>query len=59
MILKRLTLIAACASLLASCCGERAQSYVEDPVSMVSTLVGTESTYELSTGNTYPAVAMP
>ena len=59
MILKRLTLIAACVSLLASCCGERAQSYVEDPVSMVSTLVGTESTYELSTGNTYPAVAMP
>lgn len=32
---------------------------VEDPVSYVSTLVGSESKYELSTGNTYPATAMP
>lgn len=30
-----------------------------DPVDYVSTLVGTESKYSLSTGNTYPAVAMP
>ncbi len=30
-----------------------------DPVSYVSTLVGTNSKYELSTGNTYPATAMP
>ncbi len=30
-----------------------------DPVSYVNTLVGTASTYELSTGNTYPAVAVP
>ena len=30
-----------------------------DPVDYVSTLVGTESKYQLSTGNTYPAVAMP
>ena len=29
------------------------------PVDYVSTLVGTESNYNLSTGNTYPAVAMP
>ncbi len=29
------------------------------PVDYVSTLVGTESKYSLSTGNTYPAVAMP
>ncbi len=29
------------------------------PVDYVSTLVGTESTYELSTGNTYPAIALP
>ncbi len=29
------------------------------PVDYVSTLVGTESKYELSTGNTYPAIAMP
>ncbi|RKD87821.1 GH92 family glycosyl hydrolase [Mangrovibacterium diazotrophicum] len=30
-----------------------------DPVSYVSTLVGTSSKYALSTGNTYPATAMP
>ncbi len=30
-----------------------------EPVDYVSTLVGTESKYSLSTGNTYPAVAMP
>ena len=31
----------------------------EDPVDYVSTLVGTLSKHELSTGNTYPAIAMP
>lgn len=30
-----------------------------EPVDYVSILVGTQSKYELSTGNTYPAVAMP
>ena len=30
-----------------------------EPVDYVRTLVGTESSYELSAGNTYPAVAMP
>lgn len=30
-----------------------------DEVDYVSTLVGTASKYELSTGNTYPAIAMP
>ncbi|MGQ1889090.1 GH92 family glycosyl hydrolase [Thermophagus sp. OGC60D27] len=34
-----------------------AQSFA--PVSYVSTLVGTQSKYELSTGNTYPAIALP
>ncbi|NDV63664.1 GH92 family glycosyl hydrolase [Bacteroides sp. 224] len=32
---------------------------VENPVDYVSTLVGTQSKFELSTGNTYPAIAMP
>jgi predicted alpha-1,2-mannosidase len=32
---------------------------VSDPVDYVSTLVGTNSKYELSTGNTYPAIALP
>lgn len=30
-----------------------------EPVDYVSTLVGTQSTYAISTGNTYPAVCMP
>jgi predicted alpha-1,2-mannosidase len=30
-----------------------------DPVDHVSTLVGTQSKFALSTGNTYPAIAMP
>lgn len=30
-----------------------------DPVSYVSTLVGTDSKHALSTGNTYPAIALP
>ena len=30
-----------------------------DPVEYVSPLVGTQSTFELSTGNTYPAIARP
>ncbi len=30
-----------------------------DPVDYVSTLVGTQSKYSISTGNTYPAIAMP
>lgn len=42
--------------LLASCCLWVA---AEEPVDYVSTLVGTQSTYSLSTGNTYPATAMP
>ncbi len=31
----------------------------KNPVDYVSTLVGTQSKYELSTGNTYPAIALP
>ena len=30
-----------------------------EPVDYVSTLVGTESSFELSTGNTYPVIGMP
>ncbi len=32
---------------------------VVEPVDYVSTLVGTESSFELSTGNTYPVIGMP
>lgn len=34
-------------------------SVEKSPVDYVSPLVGTQSKYELSTGNTYPAIAMP
>ncbi|GAE84590.1 putative alpha-1,2-mannosidase [Bacteroides reticulotermitis] len=34
-------------------------SAVKDPVDYVTTLVGTQSRFELSTGNTYPATALP
>lgn len=37
----------------------KVNAQVSDPVSYVSTLVGTNSKYELSTGNTYPAIALP
>ncbi len=42
---------------LVSLCTGTARNY--EPVDYVSTLVGTESKHSLSTGNTYPAVAMP
>ena len=32
---------------------------IDRPIDMVSTLVGTQSTYFLSSGNTYPAIALP
>lgn len=37
----------------------KVKAQAADPVSYVSTLVGTNSKYELSTGNTYPAIALP
>ena len=42
---------------LVSLCMSVARNY--EPVDYVSTLVGTESKHSLSTGNTYPAVALP
>ena len=43
--------------LAAVCCS--APRPVLDPVDYVNPLIGTLSTYNLSTGNTYPAVAVP
>lgn len=46
-----------------SCAGDRADTYRtlpdKDPVDYVSILVGTQSKHSLSTGNTYPAIALP
>ncbi|MCD8080763.1 MAG: GH92 family glycosyl hydrolase [Bacteroides sp.] len=46
-----------------SCAGDSAETYRtlpdKDPVDYVSILVGTQSRHALSTGNTYPAIALP
>jgi len=36
-----------------------AMAAVQEPVEYVNTLVGSQSNFQLSTGNTYPAIAMP
>ena len=46
-------------ALLAWACCSEAPEQKTDPVDYVNTLTGTLSTYQLSTGNTYPAVAVP
>ena len=56
--MKKIAILAASAVILAACCKE-AKGPVSDPVEYVNILGGTASTYELSTGNTYPAVAVP
>lgn len=43
--------------VLALCVTAMGRNY--EPVDYVSTLVGTQSSYAISTGNTYPAVCMP
>lgn len=53
-------LIPAFGLLAAACCvtPESAES-IQSPSEYVTTLMGTQSDYALSTGNTYPAVALP
>lgn len=46
-------------AFLLVCFFPNADAQVAGPVDYVSTLVGTNSKYELSTGNTYPAIALP
>jgi predicted alpha-1,2-mannosidase len=43
--------------ILTLCLG--AQPVFDEPEDMVSTLVGTQSDFSLSSGNTYPAIALP
>ena len=48
--------------MISACANVEAEKRVDsklDPVDYVSILVGTQSKFELSTGNTYPAIAMP
>lgn len=55
------TIVAAvCVSALAlSCCPKQPCTETVEPVDYVSVLTGTASTFDFSTGNTYPAIAMP
>ena len=55
--MKKYIYIALAAILLASCA--RKTELVENPADYVSTLVGTLSEHSFSTGNTYPATALP
>ena len=54
-----LLLAIAGAALLTTSCNKRCTSAQLSPVDYVNPLTGTASTYELSTGNTYPAIALP
>lgn len=45
--------------LFTACQQPTCPSVDEDPVQMVNTLMGTDSEFALSNGNTYPAVAVP
>ncbi len=54
----RKTIVCVALTLL-SAVGAMAKSDKLSPVDYVNPLVGTESKFELSTGNTYPAIAMP
>ena len=56
--MKNRVLTVALVSLLVAACSAPS-AHRTDPVDYVSTLVGTASTFNLSTGNTYPAVAVP
>lgn len=44
---------------LAGCCADRESDLVSEPADYVTTLMGTLSDFSFSTGNTYPATALP
>ncbi|MBQ6178465.1 MAG: glycoside hydrolase family 92 protein, partial [Bacteroidales bacterium] len=45
--------------MTAMSCEDNGRPTMPDPVDLVNPLTGTASSYELSTGNTYPAIALP
>ena len=51
--------VAILAVLATACTAPVRETLVTDPADYVSTLVGTQSDFTLSTGNTYPAIALP
>ncbi len=56
-IVKYLTVASFC--ILSGCSVQQKSEEVFDPVEFVNPLMGTDSEYKLSTGNTYPAIALP
>lgn len=56
---QRITYMRYITSLLAACSMATAAVAAPDYADMVNPLVGTQSSFELSTGNTYPAIALP
>ena len=56
--MKKLAYIILAFSILTGCCREKVD-LIENPVDYVSTLVGSLSEHSFSTGNTYPAIAVP
>lgn len=49
-------------SVLAAFAGAAQSQYIDkvsDPVDFVNPLMGSQSTYDISTGNTYPSIALP
>ena len=56
---KHIIIVAVAVMATMASCRTESQKPKVDPVEYVSTLTGTLSSYELSTGNTYPAVAVP
>lgn len=53
------TMVALSLLLVITSCIRQAAEPVYDPVELVNPLMGTDSEFRLSTGNTYPAVAVP
>ena len=56
-IVKYLTAVTLC--IVAGCSLKERNEEVFDPVEFVNPLMGTDSEFRLSTGNTYPAIALP
>jgi predicted alpha-1,2-mannosidase len=56
-VIKYLTTASFC--ILTGCSVHQKSAEVFDPVEFVNPLMGTDSEYRLSTGNTYPAIALP
>jgi predicted alpha-1,2-mannosidase len=54
-----LVMLAIALVLFITSCKQKSDKPVFDPVELVNPLMGTDSEFKLSTGNTYPAIALP